>query len=92
MLRDESGGTRVLNKFRKLKEKPYWGNHLWAGGYCVDTVGLDSEMIQGYVKYQEAKEKEAEKQQYQSKNVMPQGTTPLCLLGGAKALSSPCRS
>jgi putative transposase len=36
---------RVLNKFRKLKEKPYWGNHLWARGYCVDTVDLDSEMI-----------------------------------------------
>src|SRR3974390_2969393 len=51
---------RVLNKFRKLKEKPYWGNHLWARGYCVDTVGLDLEMIQKYVKYQEAKEKEAE--------------------------------
>ena len=55
---------RVLNKFRKLKEKPYWGNHLWARGYCVDTVGLDSEMIQKYVKYQEVKEKEAEKPQY----------------------------
>ena len=55
---------RVLNKFRKLKEKPYWGNHLWARGYCVDTVGLDLEMIQKYVKYQEAKEKEAEKPQY----------------------------
>ena len=55
---------RVLNKFRKLKEKPYWGNHLWARGYCVDTVGLDSEMIRKYVKYQEAKEKAAEKPQY----------------------------
>ena len=55
---------RVLNKFRKLKEKPYWGNHLWARGYCVDTVGLDSEMIQKYVKYQEVKEKAAEKPQY----------------------------
>jgi len=55
---------RVLNKFRKLKEKPYWGNHLWARGYCVDTVGLDAEMIQKYVKYQEAKKKEAEKPQY----------------------------
>ena len=55
---------RVLNKFRKLKEKPYWGNHLWARGYCVDTVGLDSEMIQKYVKYQEVKEKTAEKPRY----------------------------
>ena len=55
---------RVLNKFRKLKEKPYWGNHLWARGYCVDTVGLDSEMIRKYVKYQEDKEKAAEKPRY----------------------------
>ena len=55
---------RVLNKFRKLKEKPYWGNHLWARGYCFDTVGLDSEMIQKYVKYQDKQEKTAEKPRY----------------------------
>ncbi len=36
---------RVLNKFRHLKQKPYWGNHFWSRGYCVDTVGLDSEII-----------------------------------------------
>ena len=54
---------RVLNKFRKLKEKPYWGNHLWARGYCVDTVGLDSE-IQKYVKHHEKQEKTAEKPRY----------------------------
>ena len=51
---------RVLNKFRKLKQMPYWGNHLWARGYCVDTVGLDTEMIRKYVKYQEEKEKQTE--------------------------------
>ncbi len=55
---------RVLNKFRKLKGKLYWGNHLWARGYCVDTVGLDSEMIQKYVKNQEKQEKTAEKPRY----------------------------
>ena len=48
---------RVFNKFRNLKAKPYWGNHLWARGYCVDTVGLDSEMILKYVKYQEERER-----------------------------------
>jgi putative transposase len=48
---------RVFNKFRHLKHKPYWGNHFWARGYCVDTVGLDAEKIQRYVKYQEDKEK-----------------------------------
>ena len=52
---------RVFNKFRHLKAKPYWGNHFWARGYCVDTVGLDTDKIRKYVKYQEAKEKETEK-------------------------------
>ena len=47
---------RVFNKFRHLKHKPYWGNHFWARGYCVDTVGLDAEKIQKYVKYQQEKE------------------------------------
>ena len=46
---------RIFNKFSELKQRPYWGNHFWAEGYCVDTVGLDSEMIKKYVKYQEDK-------------------------------------
>jgi hypothetical protein len=25
------------------KQKPYRGNHFWAQGYCVDTVGHDRE-------------------------------------------------
>lgn len=55
---------RVFNKFRKLKEKPYWGNHFWDRGYCVDTVGLDAEMIRKYIKYQEAKERQSETPKY----------------------------
>ena len=39
---------RVFKKFPNLKEKPYWGNHFWAPGYCVDTIGLDAEMIRKY--------------------------------------------
>jgi putative transposase len=54
---------RVFNKFRKLKKHPYWGNHFWARGYCVDTVGLDAEKIRQYVKYQEAKERQTEGKQ-----------------------------
>ena len=54
---------RVLNRFRHLKQKPYWGNHFWSKGYCADTVGLDSEMIRKYIKYQEAKERREEQQQ-----------------------------
>ncbi len=51
---------RVFNKFKELKKRPYWGNHFWARGYCVDTVGLDEEKIRAYVKYQEKREREAE--------------------------------
>ena len=51
---------RVFNKFSNLRQKPYWGNHFWARGYCVDSIGLDAEMIRKYVKYQEKKERQAE--------------------------------
>jgi putative transposase len=52
---------RVFNKFKNLKNRPYWGNHFWSKGYCVDTVGLDEEMIRKYVKYQEDQEKRENK-------------------------------
>jgi hypothetical protein len=51
---------RAFHQFRYLKKKPYWGNHFWAKGYCVDTVGLDADMIRKYVRYQEKKEQEME--------------------------------
>jgi putative transposase len=41
---------RVLNRFKELRKKRYWGNHLWAPEYCVDTVGMDAEMIRRYVR------------------------------------------
>jgi len=47
---------RVFTRFPYLKQRPYWGNHFWAKGYCVDTVGLDVDMIRKYVKYQEKQE------------------------------------
>ena len=30
-----------FNSYPKLKEKTYWGNHFWACGYIVSTIGLD---------------------------------------------------
>ena len=51
---------RVLRQFPALRAKPYWGNHFWARGYCVDTVGLNAEMIRRYVQYQEKKERQQE--------------------------------
>lgn len=49
---------QVFNQFKKMKEKKYWGNHFWTRGYCVDTVGLDEEMIRKYIKHQDDKDKE----------------------------------
>jgi len=48
---------KLFKQFHQLRKKPYWGNHFWAPGYCVDTVGLDAEMIRRYVKHQEKKER-----------------------------------
>jgi putative transposase len=54
---------KLFHQFRYLKKKPYWGNHFWAIGYCVDTVGSDVDMIRQYVRYQEKKEKQLEQLQ-----------------------------
>ncbi len=51
---------RIFKRFPYLKERPYWGNHFWAKGYCFDTVGLNEDMIRKYVKYQEKLEKQHE--------------------------------
>jgi putative transposase len=54
---------KLLHQFRQMRQKPYWGNHFWSKGYCVDTVGLDADMIRKYVRYQEEKEKQLEQLQ-----------------------------
>jgi putative transposase len=41
---------RVFTRFPYLKQKPYWGNHFWAKVYCVDTVGVDADMMRKDVK------------------------------------------
>jgi putative transposase len=53
---------RIFNKFQRLKKKPYWDNHFWSRGYCVDTVGLDAEMIRKYVQYQDQQDHQHEQQ------------------------------
>jgi putative transposase len=54
---------KIFEHFPGLKKKPYWGNHFWARGYCVSTIGLDEKMIRKYVKYQEEQEKREEIEQ-----------------------------
>ncbi len=59
---------KLFKSYPTLKKKPYWpaprwGNHFWARGYFVNTVGLDEDMIKRYVKYQEKEERRVEDQQ-----------------------------
>ena len=51
---------KLFKSYPRLKQKPYWGNHFWARGYFVNTVGMNEEVIRRYVKYQERREKEEE--------------------------------
>ncbi len=51
---------KIFKSYPQLKKKPYWGNHFWSRGYCVDTIGLDEEKIRKYVKYQEEQERKEE--------------------------------
>ncbi len=55
---------KLFKSYPKMKQKPYWGNHFWARGYFVTTVGVDEEVIKRYVKYQEEQEKRFEQQQH----------------------------
>ena len=53
---------KIFKSFRGLKLRPYWGNHFWARGYFVSTVGIDEEKIKRYVAYQEERERQEESQ------------------------------
>jgi putative transposase len=55
---------KIFKSYPELKKKPYWGNHFWSRGYCVDTIGLDEEKIRKYVKYQEDQERKEEQQEF----------------------------
>ena len=51
---------KVMKSYPRLRKKPYWGNHFWARGYFVSTVGLNEDLIRRYVKYQEEQEQREE--------------------------------
>jgi putative transposase len=48
---------RIMDKFPALKKR-YWTKHFWSPGYCVSSVGLNEEMIQKYVKWQQKKDQQ----------------------------------
>jgi putative transposase len=51
---------KVMKSYPRLRRKPYWGNHFWARGYFVSTVGLNEDLIRRYVRYQEEQERREE--------------------------------
>jgi putative transposase len=53
---------KLFKSYPKLRTKPYWGNHFWARGYFVTTVGVDEEMIRRYVRHQEEKDRREERE------------------------------
>ena len=59
-------GKTAIKLFRSypvMKKKPYWGNHFWARGYFLNTVGINEDMIKRYVKYQEEEERKEEQEE-----------------------------
>ena len=44
---------KIFKSYPQLKKKPYWGNHFWARGYFVSTVGRDEAIVREYIKNQE---------------------------------------
>jgi len=55
---------KLFKSYPKMKQKPYWGNHFWARGYFVSTVGIDEDVIKRYVKHQEKEERQIEDNQH----------------------------
>jgi len=50
-----NSSERLLREFPELKKR-YWGQHFWARGYFVSTVGADEETIKKYIKEQKKTE------------------------------------
>jgi len=46
---------RLFKKFPQL-QKQYWGQHLWARGYFVTTVGITDSAIRQYIQKQRQQE------------------------------------
>ena len=60
---------KIFKSYPQLKKKLYWGNHFWARGYCVDTIGLDEDKIKKYVKNQEEQERLEEQQRLEFRSL-----------------------
>jgi len=56
---------KLFKSYPWMKKKTYWGNHFWARGYFVSTIGIDEELIKRYVRYQEKEERKQENERRQ---------------------------
>lgn len=55
--------VKLFKSYPGFRKKPYWGNHFWIRGYFANPVGMNEDLISRYVKYQEGREKEQERNQ-----------------------------
>ena len=56
---------RIMDKYPSLRKR-YWTKHFWSPGYCVTTIGLDEEMIQKYVRWQQKNDQAQEQIEQQN--------------------------
>ncbi len=47
-----TSGFKLLKEFPQIKKTYFWGSGLWSPALYVDSVGINSEMIQNYVRNQ----------------------------------------
>ena len=70
---------KLFRSYPQLKKKPNRGNHFWARGYFVNTVGINEDHIRRYVNYQESEDRKEENQS--------EGFTYLsCLMSSLRAM------
>lgn len=48
----------AIARYVQTKDKNYVGQHFWARGYAVSTVGFELEVVKKYIRDQEVADKE----------------------------------
>ncbi len=52
---------RLFVKYESIGKR-YWRRYLWSRGYCVSTIGLNEYEIRKYVRWQEKKDRDAQRE------------------------------
>lgn len=75
---------KIFRDYLQVKQN-FTGHHFWACGYCVNTVGLDEQMIREYIKKQEREEKRQEQMRLAGAFIILSALRVVCdLLHGEK--------